>query len=72
MRLRYDQETDSLYIDLKEGPGVDPREIHEGIVIDLDKNDHPVGIDIQHAGEILDLGTLEAEGLPLTTLKVAG
>jgi uncharacterized protein YuzE len=54
MRLRYDQETDSLYIDLKEGPGVDPREIHEGIVIDLDKNDHP------------------AEGLPLTTLKVAG
>ncbi len=49
MKLHYDKETDSLYIDLNERPSADSREIQEGIVIDLDTNGRIVGIDIQHA-----------------------
>jgi uncharacterized protein YuzE len=64
MKLNYDRETDSLYIDLNARPSVDSREVQDGVVIDLDDRGRIVGIDIQHASEILDLATLETESLP--------
>jgi uncharacterized protein YuzE len=67
MKLHYDRETDSLYIDLNARPSVDSREVQDGVVIDLDEKGQIVGIDIQHASEILDLATLETESLPLGT-----
>jgi uncharacterized protein YuzE len=71
MKLQYDRETDSLYIDLNARPSVDSREIQEGVVIDLDVKGKIVGIDIQHASEILDLATIETESLPAAKLKLA-
>jgi uncharacterized protein YuzE len=65
MKLHYDRETDSLYIDLNARPSVDSREVQDGVVIDLDEKGQIVGIDIQHASQILDLATLETESLPL-------
>jgi uncharacterized protein YuzE len=64
MKLNYDQETDSLYIDLNARPSVNSREIQDGIVIDLDADGRIVGIDIQHASELLDLATVETHSLP--------
>ena len=55
MKLQYDRETDSLYIDLNARPSVDSREVQEGVVLDFDAEGQIVGIDIQHASEILDL-----------------
>jgi uncharacterized protein YuzE len=71
MKLHYDRETDSLYIDLNARPGADSREVQEGIVIDFDAEGRPVGIDIQHASEFLDLTTVETESLPAGKLKIA-
>lgn len=65
MRLSYHADTDSLYIHLVEHPGVEAREVAEGVVVDFDAEGKPVGIDIDHAQKILDLTTLEAESLPL-------
>ena len=65
MRLSYHADTDSLYIHLVKRPGVEAREIAPGIVVDFDAKGRPVGIDIEHAQNILDLSTLEAESLPL-------
>ena len=65
MKLQYDRETDSLYIDLNARPSVDSREIQDGLVIDLGANGHIVAIDIQHASQLLDLETLETESLPV-------
>ncbi len=64
MKLHYDRETDSLYIDLNARPSMDSREVQEGVVLDLDEKGQIVGIDIQHASQILDLATLETESLP--------
>ena len=64
MKLNYDRETDSLYIDLNSRPSADSREVQEGVVIDVDAKGKIVGIDIQHASEVLDLSTLEADSLP--------
>jgi uncharacterized protein YuzE len=69
MKLNYDQETDSLYIDLNARPSVDSREIQDGIVIDLDVNGRIVGIDIQHASELLDLATVETHSLPASVKR---
>ena len=71
MKLQYDRETDSLYIDLNARPSVDSREIQEGVVIDLDVKGQIVGIDIQHASQILDLATLETESLPAASVKLS-
>jgi uncharacterized protein YuzE len=64
MKLHYYPETDSLYIDLNAKPSVDSREISEGLVIDFDGQGKVVGIDIQHASEVMDLKTLETEEFP--------
>jgi uncharacterized protein YuzE len=59
MKLHYYPETDSLYIELQAGPGVETRRIAEGLNVDLDDAGHAVGIDIDDASTRLDLSTLE-------------
>jgi uncharacterized protein YuzE len=70
MRLRYDAASDSLYIGLNDGPGVDSHEIGDGLIVDLDARGNPVGIDIQRASRRLDLTTLETVALPTVTMKM--
>jgi len=65
VKLHYYPETDSLYIDLSSRPGADSVEVAEGVVVDFDENGAVVGIDIDRASRLIDLKTLEAEGLPL-------
>jgi uncharacterized protein YuzE len=64
MKLHYYPETDSLYIELKSGPGAEAREIVEGLVVDLDANGDVVGFDIDHASRKLDLSKVETIALP--------
>ena len=64
MKLHYYPETDSLYIELKEGPGVEARQVVEGLVVDLDADGGVVGFDIDHASRKLDLSKVETIALP--------
>ena len=70
MKLLYDPDTDSLYIDLNARPGADVLEVVDGLVVDLDEDGQPVGIDIQHASRHLDLSTLETRTLPWQDVKL--
>jgi uncharacterized protein YuzE len=70
MKLHYDPDTDSLYIDFNARPGADAREITDGLVVDFDAEGRPVGIDIQHASRDLDLSTLETQALPTLRVKL--
>jgi uncharacterized protein YuzE len=70
MKLHYDPDTDSLYIDFNARPGADAREITDGLVVDFDAEGRPVGIDIQHASRYLDLSTLETQALPTLRVKL--
>lgn len=63
MKLNYHADTDSLYIDLAEQPGVDSREVSEGIVLDYDAKGTLVGIDIDNASRKVELGRLVLTGL---------
>lgn len=71
MKLHYYPDTDSLYIDLNARPSSDSREIADGLVVDFDSDGRVVGIDIQHASEIMDLKTLETESLPAGRTRLA-
>jgi len=65
MKLHYYPETDSLYIELKAGPGSETREVAAGINADFDAGGDVVGLDIDQASRKLDLSTLETIDLPL-------
>jgi uncharacterized protein YuzE len=67
MKLHYYPETDSLYFELKDGPGVETREIVEGLAVDLDEKGDVVGFDIDHASGKLDLSKTETIALPAAT-----
>jgi uncharacterized protein YuzE len=64
MKLHYYRDTDSLYIELKSSPGVETREVVEGLIVDLDANGNVVGFDIDHASRKLDLSKIETIALP--------
>ncbi len=70
MKLHYYPETDSLYIELKSGPGIEAREIVDGLIVDFDADGGVVGLDIEGASR-MDLSTLETVALPFTASKAA-
>ena len=71
MKLHYYPETDSLYIELSGGAGVEVREIADGVNADLDAQGRVVGLDIDHASTHLDLSKLETVSLPDMRLRAA-
>jgi uncharacterized protein YuzE len=72
MRINYHPETDSLYIDFSDAPGVESEEVRDGVVIDLDRDGNITGLDIQHASHKLDLSMLETTAFPSNRFKMAG
>ncbi|WP_332700940.1 DUF2283 domain-containing protein [Devosia sp.] len=71
MKLHYYPETDSLYIELRPGPGAETREVAPGVNADFDSAGAVVGLDIDQASGKLDLSTLETVALPFTTTHAA-
>ena len=64
MKLNYYPDTDSLYIDLSERPGLESREVSEGVVLDYDSNGRLAGIDIDNAANKVELQQLILSKLP--------
>ena len=71
MKIEYFADTDSLYIDLAGRKGADAVELTEGVVMDVDDQGHPVGLDIDQASKHLDLGQLDFTHLPCQVHQVA-
>lgn len=67
MKLHYYPETDSLYIELKDAPGTESREIVAGLVVDLDAKGDVVGFDINQASGKLDLTRVDTIALPVVS-----
>jgi uncharacterized protein YuzE len=65
MKLHYYPDTDSLYIELKAAPGVETREVVEGLNVDIDAGGEVVGLDLDFASKRFDLSQLETIALPI-------
>jgi uncharacterized protein YuzE len=68
MKIKYYEDTDSLYIDLSEKKSVESLEVSPGIVVDFDEENNIVGIDIDNASKILNLSELEISSIPAKRL----
>jgi YD repeat-containing protein len=71
MKLNYDPDTDSLYIDLSEQPSVETREVSEGVQLDYDAQGNLVGIDIDNASAKVQLKDLILSKLPSKVQSIA-
>lgn len=71
MKLHYYPETDSLYIELRDGASAETREVADGVNADFDGEGAIVGFDIDRASFKLDLASLETIALPFVSLKAA-
>ncbi len=69
MKLHYRPETDSLYIELKAGPGAETREVVQGLNVDVDAAGQVVGFDLDLASSRFDLSQLETVALPLAKTR---
>lgn len=64
MQLKYYPDTDTLYVAFRDAPGVDSREVGPGLVLDLNGDGQPVGIEIEEASRRVDLTTIQTFSLP--------
>jgi len=64
MKLKYYQETDSLYIDLSSKPSAETKEISEGVVLDYDADGNLAGIDVDNASRKMDLHEVTLSSMP--------
>lgn len=51
--IHYDKRSDILYFVLKSGPADYAEEVSEGVTVEYDKNNKPIGIEIFKASKIL-------------------
>jgi uncharacterized protein YuzE len=70
MKVNYHPETDSLYIDLSEQPGVESREISDGVLLDYDESGNLVGIDIDNASRKVDLQRFVVSRIPARVVRL--
>ena len=70
MNIDYFKETDSLYISLSTKTGVDTKILSDDIVMDIDEHGEPVGLDIQHAAEKIDIAELITNFVPAKRIAV--
>ena len=73
MKINYDSEVDALYIEFRDILAAKNIDIEEGVTVDLDKDNHIVGIEILDAQERLkeSLSHLEFSEIPWKKTKLA-
>lgn len=74
MKITYDPKIDAMYIKFQEGSFVSNKEVEEGIVFDMGKDDIILGIEILEASQRLKpkgLSYLDIQ-VPLSAVAVVG
>jgi uncharacterized protein YuzE len=61
MRIKYFQDTDTLYIEFRQTEVVETKDLDENTILDLDRNGNICGITIEHARERTETPTFSYE-----------
>jgi len=61
MKVRYFEDTDTLYIELRDGSVAETRDLDENTLIDVDDQGQMVAITIEHAKDRAELANLVYE-----------
>lgn len=68
MVFEYFSESDMLVIKLTDGTSTESEEIAPGVVLDFDRSNRVVGVEIEDASKIVNLSRLELRALPIADL----
>jgi len=63
MKMSYFDDTDTLYIELKNTDVADTKDLDENTILDLDSNGKIVGITVEHASTLTDVRSLTLSGI---------
>lgn len=61
MKIKYFQDTDTLYIELRASAVAETNDVDENILLDLDENGKVCGITIEHTTDRVDLPNFSFE-----------
>lgn len=61
MKVRYFEDTDTLYIELREGAITETRDLDESTLIDMDAAGNMVAITVEHARDRAELANFAYE-----------
>ena len=59
MKIHFDQSANALYLHLNEMPIASSEEVRPGVILDFDKNDQVIGMEILNIGTRIPLETLQ-------------
>ena len=68
MKIEFDKQADALYIYIQEKPVVKTKEVEDGILIDLDKDNRLIGLEVLDVSKrftLSDIANLQIENLPV-------
>lgn len=58
MRINYYEDTDTLALDLNEGPAAESVDFNENVLLDLDESGNVVSITVEHASNVANLSRI--------------
>ena len=61
MRVRYFEDTDTLYVELRDAAVAETRDLDESTLVEVDDQGRMVAITIEHAKDRAELGTFVYE-----------
>ena len=64
MRIKYYADTDTLYIEFREGPVAETRDLDENTVIDVDPGGNICAITVEHASTRTGIPEFSYEQIP--------
>lgn len=63
MKVKYFQDTDTLYIEFRSGAIAESRELDENTILDVDVKGNVCAITFEHASERTDVERVSVEGM---------
>ena len=63
MKVQYFEDTDTLYIELRDGAIAATHDLDENTLLDVDANGNVCAITFEHASERMDVRHLTVEGI---------
>jgi uncharacterized protein YuzE len=63
MKVSYFEDTDTLYIEFRDGGIAESRDLDENTILDVDANDNVCAITFEHASQRTDVSHLIVEGI---------
>ena len=63
MKVKYFEDTDTLYIEFNESDIVESKDFDENTILDLDSNGNVCAITVEHASQRTDVRHLMVEGI---------